>query len=181
MPIRPHHHLRVLVALATLGLASFGFATSASARTTPKSTASGHSTAPKPTVVLVHGAFADSSGWYGVIDQLHRDGYPVRAAPDRCWDCSSTPVDDQRGTRRAPARRGASRRSPTLRAAPATARTRGRDGREGVPLIVIQRQLGHSNLGITSVYLQGIDNAEIIETVHARRAPMIPVSARPRS
>jgi site-specific recombinase XerD len=49
--------------------------------------------------------------------------------------------------------------------------------REGVPLIVIQRQLGHSNLGVTSVYLQGIDNAEIIETVHARRAPMIPVSA----
>jgi hypothetical protein len=38
--------------------------------------------------------------------------------------------------------------------------------REGVPLIVIQRQLGHSNLGITSVHLQGIDNAEIIETVH---------------
>jgi site-specific recombinase XerD len=29
--------------------------------------------------------------------------------------------------------------------------------REGVPLIVIQRQLGHSNLGITSVYLHGID------------------------
>ena len=46
---------------------------------------------------------------------------------------------------------------------------------EGVPLIVIQRQLGHSNLGITSIYLQGIDNAEIIETVHARRAPMVPV------
>jgi site-specific recombinase XerD len=49
--------------------------------------------------------------------------------------------------------------------------------REGVPLIVIQRQLGHSTLGITSVYLQGIDSGEIIETVHARRAPMIPVSA----
>jgi len=49
--------------------------------------------------------------------------------------------------------------------------------REGVPLIVIQRQLGHSNLGITSVYLQGIDSGEIIGTVHARRAPMIPVSA----
>jgi hypothetical protein len=49
--------------------------------------------------------------------------------------------------------------------------------REGVPLIVIQRQLGHSNLGITSVYLQGIDSGEIIETVRARRAPMIPVSA----
>ena len=49
--------------------------------------------------------------------------------------------------------------------------------REGVPLIVIHRQLGHSNLGITSVYLQGIDNAEIIESVHARRAPMVPVTA----
>ncbi len=48
--------------------------------------------------------------------------------------------------------------------------------REGVPLIVIQRQLGHTNLGITSIYLQGIDNAEIIDTVHARRAPMIAVS-----
>jgi integrase/recombinase XerD len=46
--------------------------------------------------------------------------------------------------------------------------------------MVIERQLGHSSLGITSVYLQGIDNAEIIETVHARRAPMIPVSASPR-
>ena len=51
--------------------------------------------------------------------------------------------------------------------------------REGVPLIVIQRQLGYSNLGITSVYLQGIDNAEIIETVRARPQPMIPVSTSP--
>ena len=48
---------------------------------------------------------------------------------------------------------------------------------EGVPLNVIQRQLGHANLGITSVDLQGIDNSEIIETVYARRAPMIPASA----
>ena len=50
--------------------------------------------------------------------------------------------------------------------------------REGVPLIVIQRQLGHTNLGITSIYLQGIDNTEIIDTVHARRAPMVPSTAR---
>jgi integrase len=49
--------------------------------------------------------------------------------------------------------------------------------REGGPLIVSQRQPGHSNLGITSVYLQGIDSGEIIETVHSRRAPMFPVSA----
>jgi pimeloyl-ACP methyl ester carboxylesterase len=31
----------------------------------------------KPTVVLVHGAFADSSSWNGVIARLLRDGYPV--------------------------------------------------------------------------------------------------------
>jgi FMN phosphatase YigB (HAD superfamily) len=39
------------------------------------------------------------------------------------------------------------------------------------------RKLGHTNLGVTSIYLQGIDNAEIVATVHARRAPMIPASA----
>ena len=49
--------------------------------------------------------------------------------------------------------------------------------REGVPLNVIQRQLGHANLGTTSIYLQGIDTEEIIATVHARRAPMVPVRA----
>ena len=49
--------------------------------------------------------------------------------------------------------------------------------REGVPLNVIQRQLGHLNLGVTSIYLQGIDPGEIIETIHARRPPMIPASA----
>ncbi len=49
--------------------------------------------------------------------------------------------------------------------------------REGVPLNVIQRQLGHANLRVTSVYLQGIDSAEIINAVHARRAPMMPASA----
>jgi pimeloyl-ACP methyl ester carboxylesterase len=31
--------------------------------------------AAKPTIVLVHGAFADASGWYGVITQLNKDGY----------------------------------------------------------------------------------------------------------
>ena len=48
--------------------------------------------------------------------------------------------------------------------------------REGVPLNVIPRQLGHRNLGVTSIYLQGIDPDEIIETVHNRRPPTIPAS-----
>jgi integrase/recombinase XerD len=49
--------------------------------------------------------------------------------------------------------------------------------REGVPLNVIQRQLGHANLGVTSTYLQGIDNSEIINIVHGRPAPVLPASA----
>src|SRR5919112_618722 len=38
---------------------------------------------PQADGVLVHGAFADSSGFDGVIDRLRRDGYRVRAAPNR--------------------------------------------------------------------------------------------------
>lgn len=36
----------------------------------------------KPTIVLVHGAFAESSSWNAVIDQLESAGYPVVAAPN---------------------------------------------------------------------------------------------------
>jgi pimeloyl-ACP methyl ester carboxylesterase len=35
--------------------------------------------APKPTIVLVHGAFADAAGWGGVISVLQHDGYHVVA------------------------------------------------------------------------------------------------------
>ena len=34
----------------------------------------------KPTIVLVHGAFADASGWNDVVKKLSHDGYPVVAA-----------------------------------------------------------------------------------------------------
>jgi site-specific recombinase XerD len=49
--------------------------------------------------------------------------------------------------------------------------------REGVPLNVIQRQLGHGDLGVNSIYLQGIDSNEVISAVHGRREPTIPASA----
>jgi pimeloyl-ACP methyl ester carboxylesterase len=50
----------------------------------------------KPTVVLVHGAFADSSSWNGVVSRLHRDGYPVFAIaiPLRSVDGDATYVAD---------------------------------------------------------------------------------------
>src|SRR5215207_679247 len=40
---------------------------------------SGSRTASKPTIVLVHGAFADGTGWQHVIPILERDGYTVIA------------------------------------------------------------------------------------------------------
>jgi integrase/recombinase XerD len=49
--------------------------------------------------------------------------------------------------------------------------------RERIPLDIIQRQLGHTSLGTTSIYLQGIDPEEIITAVRARRAPMMSASA----
>jgi integrase len=47
---------------------------------------------------------------------------------------------------------------------------------ERIPLPIIQRQLEHAHPGVTSIYLQGIDNAEIIDAVHARRPPVIPAT-----
>ncbi|HWM44753.1 MAG TPA: alpha/beta hydrolase, partial [Burkholderiales bacterium] len=34
----------------------------------------------RPTIVLVHGAFAESSSWNGVVAELLAEGYPVVAA-----------------------------------------------------------------------------------------------------
>ena len=42
----------------------------------------GRSKAPKPTIVLVHGSWADASSWNHVIERLQDDGYKVRAIPN---------------------------------------------------------------------------------------------------
>jgi integrase/recombinase XerD len=47
----------------------------------------------------------------------------------------------------------------------------------GVPRVVIQRQLGHAHLGVTSIYLQAIYSSEIIDTVRSRPAPVISATA----
>jgi integrase len=86
-------------------------------------------------------------------------------------------LGERRRPRPAAARRLEGRCAAPLRAAPAAPRPRRRArAHEGVSLNIIQRQLGHTNLGVTSIYLQGIDNSEIVATVHARKAPTIPAS-----
>ena len=41
-----------------------------------------HSSGPKPTIVLVHGAWANTASWDGVIERLHAEGYTVYAPPN---------------------------------------------------------------------------------------------------
>lgn len=54
---------------------------------TASATGHGHPSKPhhhhaKPTIVLVHGAWADGSGWTRVVKRLQRAGYPVRVPPN---------------------------------------------------------------------------------------------------
>lgn len=58
-----------------LVLAAALLATGAQAQSAPAPSA-------KPTIILVHGAFADSSSWNRVIPILQQDGYTVVAAPN---------------------------------------------------------------------------------------------------
>jgi pimeloyl-ACP methyl ester carboxylesterase len=63
--------------LVTAGIADSAHASSAEASGGP-TTASG----PKPSIVLVHGAWADSSSWDAVVSQLQHDGYTVYVPPN---------------------------------------------------------------------------------------------------
>lgn len=65
--------------MRTLSLAlSLTLAAGASAAGAHAAVAGGHGKA-KPTIVLVHGAFAESASWQGVIERLQRRGYRVVA------------------------------------------------------------------------------------------------------
>jgi dienelactone hydrolase len=44
--------------------------------------AKGKKAGARPTIVLVHGAFADASGWNGVTARLQQKGYTVAAPPN---------------------------------------------------------------------------------------------------
>jgi pimeloyl-ACP methyl ester carboxylesterase len=69
--------LTLKIALAAVLVAVLGLAgVTASGATADQN--SGR-TGPKPTVVLVHGAFADASGWSDVITRLKAAGYPTIA------------------------------------------------------------------------------------------------------
>ncbi|MHB9757421.1 alpha/beta fold hydrolase [Streptomyces sp. BYX5S] len=67
---------RTILAGAAVGAAAMTVAAGGPAA------AGGHPSRPKPTIVLVHGAFADAGGWSRVISHLTRDGFSVIAPPN---------------------------------------------------------------------------------------------------
>jgi pimeloyl-ACP methyl ester carboxylesterase len=73
--------LRLVMAAAVVAIASLAIPLSqiASARTA-EAAATGDG--PKPSIVLVHGAWADSGSWDGVVKRLQADGYTVYAPPN---------------------------------------------------------------------------------------------------
>ncbi|MGY4967527.1 alpha/beta fold hydrolase [Streptomyces sp. 900105245] len=68
-----HRHAKIAAVVAAAGIAATA-STGAFAAASPRA-----SNSVKPTVVLVHGAFADSSSWNNVIKILQQRGYPVIA------------------------------------------------------------------------------------------------------
>jgi pimeloyl-ACP methyl ester carboxylesterase len=85
---------RLAVAGASLAIAGtllgVGLAGSATAATTAgHAPAVSAASAPKPTIVLVHGAWADSSSWNAVVEQLQALGYTVDAPPNPLGGVSS--------------------------------------------------------------------------------------------
>ena len=68
---------RVAAALAAIAALSAGTLTASTAAVASPA----HPTGSRPTIVLVHGAWADGSSWAGEISRLQRLGYPVRVAP----------------------------------------------------------------------------------------------------
>jgi len=73
--------LRLIIAAVIVAIAGMVIPLSqiASARTAEAAAAGD---GPKPTIVLVHGAWADSGSWDGVTQRLQADGYTVYALPN---------------------------------------------------------------------------------------------------
>ena len=78
---RVRHGVIVALVLGLVGLAGCGRAGASAAPPEPAAAAPSAAAAqgPKPTVVLVHGAFADASSWAGVVTRLQKQGYTVTA------------------------------------------------------------------------------------------------------
>ena len=78
------HGKRLLAAVGITALATTAavVSVSASASGNAKQSWESPNSGPTPTVVLVHGAWADSSSWDQVVRLLQQDGYAVDVPPN---------------------------------------------------------------------------------------------------
>jgi len=53
--------------------------------------------------------------------------------------------------------------------------------REGIDIVYLSRELGHSNLAVTTTYVQGIAPAEVVRTFNLRAAPQVTALGRPEA
>src|SRR5258708_25254307 len=70
------------VRLAALVTALFATALAAVTLAGSSTATAARATQAKPTVVLVHGAWANTASWAGVIERLQNDGYTIVAPPN---------------------------------------------------------------------------------------------------
>ena len=76
-----HARLRLIILALAAAIAALiiPLSQASSAHATTRAAASG---GPKPTIVLEHGAWANTASWEAVIQRLQADGYTVDAPPD---------------------------------------------------------------------------------------------------
>jgi|tagenome__1003787_1003787.scaffolds.fasta_scaffold20989752_9 pimeloyl-ACP methyl ester carboxylesterase len=75
---------RTAIAVLAAGVSVLGFASAADAKSASRTAATA-----KPTIVLIHGAWADGSSWAGVTARLQRAGYAVDVPPNPLRGLSS--------------------------------------------------------------------------------------------
>ena len=77
-------------------LPAFACAVGLTSATVLMSTNSAEAQTMKPTILLVHGAWADSSSWTGVVDLLLKDGYTFERCRTRFAALRRMPPSSQR-------------------------------------------------------------------------------------
>ena len=85
--------ITVLMALALGVLGVIDHPAAGSSYVTVAATTPATKCGVKPTIVLVHGAWADASSWSGKVDRLQRDGYVVRAIANPLRGLTSDAAD----------------------------------------------------------------------------------------
>ncbi|MFF5211422.1 alpha/beta fold hydrolase [Streptosporangium sp. NPDC000396] len=87
--LRTRSAARALAGVAVASIVTGALLATSTASSSAAASRNAATAKAKPTIVLVHGAFADASSWSGVIRRLQRDGYRVIATANPLRGLSS--------------------------------------------------------------------------------------------